>query len=501
MRNYRKILRNRKARIDRRLRRRNWEAQSAPMMSAGTLHYEMSSRVEAIDCGGVGVFHMLAQKTGLRDEIDDRLHLLKRHLPYHESDHVMNICNNVLMGGTCLEDIELRRQDATFLDALGAEIIPDPTTAGDFTRRFVHRHYVETLMGCINTARERVWNRSDQAPFEEALIDVDGTLAPTTGECKKGMEYSYTGIWGYHPLIVSLANTGEVLFLENRPGNVASHEGAAAWIDQAIDLVSPHSKRICLRGDTGFYLTKHLDRWSEHVDFVFGMDAYPNLKDLADALSAKAWRPLKRKPKHEVKTQKRKRPANVKESIVRKRAFKNIRLVSEHVAEFSYRPTHCEKDYRVVVLRKNLSIEKGEDVLFPEIKYFFYITSRTDLTVAEVVELANGRCNQENVIEQLKNGVNAMRMPVDNLLSNWAYMVMAALAWNLKAWFAMLVPQRERGTELRKMEFRRFLNYIVRIPCQIIRHGRQLIYRVLNYNVWSTVFFATSEKIRKLKMA
>ena len=500
MREYRKILRNRKARIHRRLRRRQWGDQPKPMMSGSNIHYEMSIRTEAIGCGGIGAFHLLAQRIGLVDEINKRLHLLKRHLPYFESDHVLNIAYNILVGGQRLEDIELRRQDAAFMNALGAQVLPDPTTAGDFTRRF-EQPDIQTLMDCINTVRQVVWKLSRSVPFDEALIDVDGTLAPTTGECKQGMEYSYKGVWGYHPLIVSLANTEEVLFLENRPGNVASHEGAAERIDQAIALVGPHANRICVRGDTAFYLTKHFDRWSENIDFVFGMDAYTNVRILADSLSPQAWSPLHRKPKYEVQTQERRRPKNVKEAIVKQRGFKNIRLVSEHVAEVPYQPAKCAKTYSLVIVRKNLSVEKGEDLLFPDIRYFFYITTRTDLTAAEVVTLANGRCNQENVIDQLKNGVNAMRMPVDNLLSNWAYMVMAALAWNLKAWFAMLVPRRVRSACLLRMEFRQFLNSIMRVPCQILRSGRRIVYRFLSYNPWIHDFLSTWEKIRKIKPA
>ena len=175
--------------------------------------------------------------------------------------------------------------------------------------------------------------------------------------------------------------------------------------------------------------------------------------------------------RREIKTEPRECPENVKEQIVKARCYLNRRLESEQVAEFDYQPGNCQKGYRMVVLRKNLSVERGEKVLFDEILYFFYITNRRDLAWDEVVQDANQRCNQENVIEQLKNGVNAMRMPVNDLESNWAYMVMAALAWNLKAWFGLMVPNRERGLELVKMEFRSFLAAIVLLPAQIIRSG------------------------------
>jgi len=176
------------------------------------------------------------------------------------------------------------------------------------------------------------------------------------------------------------------------------------------------------------------------------------------------------------------------------RQFENQKLVGEDLGEIEYQPTKCKRKYRVIILRKNISVQKGEKVLFEEVRYFFYITNRKD-KAEKIVGLANGRCDQENVIEQLKNGVNAMRMPVNDLVSNWAYMVITALAWNLKAWYGLLVPSRERGIELVKMEFRRFLHAILLLPCQVVRTARRVIYRVLSYNSWLTDFFATWERL------
>ena len=486
-----------KRRIQRRLRRRNWSAQQEPMLRGRNLHYESSDRVRGLGAGGIGAMHLLAQRTGLAAAIDERLQLLKVHQPYHESDHVLNIAYNILCGGKTLEDLEQLRHDVVYQNALGARMIPDPTTAGDFARRFAEPD-VETLMTAIDQVRVKVWQQQPAAFFDEAIIEADGTLAPTTGERKAGMEISYNGVWGYHPLVVTLANTGEPLYLVNRSGNRPSHEGAAERFDQAIALCRQAGFRsVLLRGDTDFSSTQHLDRWdAQGVRFVFGIDAMPNLVALAAGLSAPAWQRLQRPAKYTVQTQARSRRENVKEQVVIERGFRNIRLECEDVAEFRYQPGACQRAYRVVVVRKNLSVHKGEHALFDDIRYFFYITNDTGHTAAELVLLANDRCNQENLIEQLKNGVHALRMPVGTLVSNWAYMVMASLAWTLKAWFALLLPETGRWaaqyrTEKRtvlRMEFRRFQRTFIAMPCQIIRSGRRIVYRLLAWNPWQRVF-------------
>jgi hypothetical protein len=478
------------------------------MLRGSNIVYDWSDRGRGLAYGGIGAMLLLAGRTGLIKAIDRELHLLKKHLPYHESDHVLNIAFNILCGGSSLEDIELRRNDEVYLDALGAMTIPDPTTAGDFCRRFLESD-VETLMKVINRVRLTVWSRQPDSFFEEAILDADGTMAPTTGECKEGMDISYKGVWGYHPLVVSLANTREPLYLVNRSGNRPSHEGAADRFDQAIALCREAGfRKVLLRGDTDFSQTKHLDRWDEQgVQFIFGLDANPKLVRAAENQPERSWKRLHRPPKYEVQTEPRLRPANVKEEIVREREFENIRLCSEDVTEFSYQPGSCRRAYRVVVVRKNLTVEKGDLALFDDVRYFFHITNNATRAMEEIVLSANGRCDQENLVEQLKNGVQALRMPVDNLVSNWAYMVMASLAWTLKAWFALLLPEggrwsekyeSEKGTALR-MEFKRFLNFFVRIPCQIIRAGRRITFRLLSWNPWQDVFLRGVNQVRSLR--
>jgi hypothetical protein len=496
----RRQLQRRKRRLARRLDKWNVQGCEQPMFTAANIHFEISDRDRGIAHGGLGAIHALVRQLGLVEAIDRQLILFKFHLPYHESDHVLNLAYNALCGGTCLQDIELRRQDEVFLDALGARRIPDPTTAGDFCRRF-DVDAIRALQNAFNDTRLKVWARQPPTFFEQANIDVDGTLVGTSGACKQGMDIAYDGTWGYHPLIVSLANTGEVLSLVNRSGNRPSHEGAATELDRAAQLCFRGGfQRVLFRGDTDFSQTEHLDRWNAdgRIRFIFGYDCHANLSSIAEKLPAWAWRTLQRPPRYTVATKPRRRPDRVKDAIVQQRQFERLRLQSEEVAEFNYQPTACSQVYRMVVVRKNISKEKGELRLFDEVRYFFYITNEWVSETAEIVFSANDRCDQENLLSQLHSGCRALTAPVDNLASNWAYRVMTALAWDLKAWWALLMPEgRGRHQESYRadklwvlgLEFKSFVQTFVGLPCQIVRTGRRLVYRLLSWNPYQPIFF------------
>jgi len=458
-----------------------------PMMGVPNIKYEGSDRDRAIAVGGIGVVHKLVDKIGLAAAINKSVPIFKIRNPYFESDHVLNIAYNAICGGDVLDDIELRRQDEVFLDAIGAPSIPDPTTAGDFCRRF-RTETIDALMGVANDTRIAIWKSQPASFLKVARLDVDGIFVSTLGEKKTGMDINYKGGWGYHPLLVSLANTQEPLFIVNRPGNVPSHSGSADSIDKAIGVCREAGfEEVRVRGDTDFALTKNFDRWNANgTKFVFGIDSTELLVDLAEFLPEAAYAELVRQLPYEVKTAPRAKRNNVKDEVVKAREFTKMTLTGEQLTEFPYQPGACTEPYRIVALRKDISVTKGERTLLPEVRFFFYITNDQAKSMEEIVHEANDRCNQENLGAQLKGGVYALRAPLDTLEANWAFMVMTSMAWSLKAWLGLSLPAKSAEDQVARrdivtMEFKRFVNSVILVPCQIVRSARQLIFRVLTW--------------------
>lgn len=477
---------------------------ASPILSGTPIRYEMAKRVTGLVHGGIGLIAQLVKHIGLAQAINEHVGVLKKHQPYHESDHLLSMTYNIVVGGQSIEDMDRRRRDAGFLDALGVERIPASTTSGDFLRRFTEST-VSDLMDAINEVRKIIWREQPKLDRRLALIDVDGTLVPTLGEKKEGADFSYKGGWSFAPLVVSLANTQEVLYVMNRSGNRPSHDGCVKWLDKAIDLVRDSGfEAVRLRGDTDFALTANFDRWTEsEVEFVFGVDACPIFVTKAKALGEEVWTRLERTAKRKESARPRLLGKNFKDEKIEEREYKNYRLAEEHYAEIPYTSKKAKKGYRMVVLRKRINVLQGQMKLEDEIRYHFYLTNVAveKLKAHEVIFESNARCHQENLIEQLKNGVHATQMPTGDFMANWAYMVVGSLAWNLKVWLGLTLPKSAQTGELLKMEYRRFTTELMTFSAQIVKTGRTLVVRIQQLTDWTEFLLGASSWFRRHRRA
>lgn len=501
--NKRKKWAKRQRKLKDRLAHRNFTSPGQPLLGELPIDYEISDRTRVLSVGGIGAMHTLVTKLALPELLNANVSVLKRHLPYFESDHILSLCYSILCGGKPLEDINRFRQDEVYLDALGVDRLPAPSTTGDYLRRYESEASILAVQEAINQARVKVWKMQEKSFFEVAIIDMDGTITQTDAECMEGIDYcAHKKMWGYGPLALTLAQTGEALYVVNRPASAPSHLGAAEWVDRAFRLVKPIFQTVWFRGDTDFSLTVNFDRWDRQgAKFIFGYDAYPNLIEIAQTLPQTAWKELKRPPKYEIQTSPRQKPDNVKREIIIQRGFKHIEQVKEEVASFPYRPGNCKNTYRMIVLKKYLRITKGDQIIDEDIRFFFYITNDQTTQKDQLVFFINARCNQENKIQQLQHGVPAFHAPTNTLHANWIYMVIASLAWSLKIWYGLLIDDPKLQQRIVQMEFKQFLNTFIQVPCQILQQARRLTYRIANFTFDTLSFYDIFLHLQKLRFS
>jgi hypothetical protein len=241
-------------------------------------HLEVDERTPLTPYGGVALLAGLWKRLGAAEVIDGAVHVLRRPHPYHESDHVMAQVVSLLIGGDCIEDMTVLQHDEPLLRILGAGRSPDPTTAGVFLRRFdseQHPRALEDLRYAVDSIQDRVWDHARRrrgtvrrlGPL--GIVDLDSHVASTYGRQKEGADFSYNGKWGYHTLMASLANTGEILDVVQRSGNAHSAQGAAEMLARVLPQVLGRYgfQNVLMRGDSAFDLAGAREECERHGAF------------------------------------------------------------------------------------------------------------------------------------------------------------------------------------------------------------------------------------------
>ncbi len=470
-----------------------------PWFRHDSVRVEVEARRTTTPYGGLALFHSLAGKLGLAEAINRELRIFKFHLPYTEADHILTQTYNLLCGGTCLEDIANLQNSEAIRRMLGAKTIPDPTTAGDFLRRFSEGH-IRDLQRAIDQVRVKVWRKLPRPKRARATIDLDSHIREVYGDCKQGADFSYTGQWSYHPLLATLAETGEWLRVVNRPGNATSPQGAAEVLAECLRLTTPHFDEVYWRGDSAFYVAELLNLSRRHgAHFVVVVGAMANLVREAEKLPERAWKPMKWRPDETpvAPEEQRAKRVDYRRRKVQERGYRNLEPDRQEVAEFDYRPSGCDATYRMVVRRVKIREAQGQKVIWEGYRYHFMITDERRWSAEEVVRFGYGRCDIENDIEQLENGLPAMRMPTGELRANWAFLMMGQIAWNLKAWAAALVLPEETG----RWEWKRFRQAFIYIGAKVIHQARRVVAKISGAHRYAAEVLRALNRVAALNLS
>jgi hypothetical protein len=461
-----------------------WPETEGRVMRHPLLHLQSDPRGEITHYGGLVLAQQFVRRFRVAQRLDEALVLFKRHAPYHESDHVLALAYTLYADGTCLEDQAVLQGSEAVRRLVGACRIPDPTTAGDFLRRFKSAKDVEQLSGVMDAVQEAVWSklpatvRRRRKKHEVALVDLDGHIKPLYGAQKEGADFSYNRQWSYQPLVVSLGGSGECLKVVNQPGSARSSDAAAEAVKAVLPRVKRHFRNAIVRGDTDFDRSDIFNAViGERAYFAIGGRLYPNRAARVGAIAEKDWRPFVPRVEREGRGEPSRRgyTRNWRRHKAAERGYRRLRTVKQWVSEIDYQPHGLGAAIRMIVRRILIEETDGQGALFKHFRYRLVLTNLPrSYTPEQVVDLSYQRCDQENVIEQFGHGIAGWRMPVAEFMGNSAWLQIARLAWNLGKWIAQLALP----SEVVRWEWKRFRRHFVYIAAKVLKSGRRLVVRL-----------------------
>ncbi len=449
-------------------------------MRLKSLQVEEDRRAKVTPFGGLALAVEFVRRFRVAQRIDAHLRVFKLHLPFYESDHVLAQAFNLYVGGTCIEDLAYLQHDEAARRMLGACRLPDPTTAGDFLRRFDRRsapHALSQLRAAVDEVQDAVWRKLSRKKRRWATVDLDSKIKKLYGTKKEGADFSYNGKWSYHPLMASLAETGECLAVRNRPGNFRSSEGAADLLEQLLPRLKERFKTVLVRADSDFDRADVRQVIEEHgAFFAFVARKTGPRPTLAANVDEEAWTPYHNPKRRAVvsRTSRRKKKRNRRRFKARQRGYRELRQVRQWVTEIPYRPKGAPCAYRLVIRRQLIEEREGQQHLFDTYRYHLILTNLPNsYSPHKVIDVTYQRCDQENLIEQMGSGLPMWRMPVAEFDGNSAWLEIARLAWNLGKWIALLCL----APEVIRWEWKRFRLAFVYIAVEVLHRSRQIVLR------------------------
>jgi hypothetical protein len=452
----------------------NETENNQPVFTNPPLKIKANNQAPMTSYTGLALARDLINRLELPRLIDENVAVLKRHRPYHESDHILTQVYNFLSGGESIVDIERLQENTAVRRILGADRILDPTTAGDFLARFTSKQ-LDAFRSVLDAAQGQAFSLLDKEKRTIATIDSDSSIHEVYGEKKEGADYAYNNTYCYSALYITLAETGDVLHQDLREGNTYSSVGTKEVLGGIIDRVKPHFMKVRYRGDSAFYdkdIVRIVD--AAGVEFFITADQTAPLMKKILALDEGEWKSFRHKKLGGTKTgKKRKKRRNKKKARAKKRNRRIVQKGKVETATVTYQPVGWDKAYRFVVKRTEIR-ERSKQLCFDErlCKYSYYIVAtNSTASNSKVMNIAQGRGNQENLIKDFKYGLGLDHVPTGFLGANKMYFLIAALAWNLKTWLLNLAGLGE-GAVLR---FKRFLYLWIYHAAVVSRTGNRTV--------------------------
>jgi hypothetical protein len=413
---------------------------------------------------GLSLFYAMAEALEVPRILDERVHVKERERGYPESEHILALAANAFVGGDYLDDLEALREDIALQRAIGRQELPDPTTAGDFCRRFTLGHILQMNQAFAEIQAE-VYKR--RKGIRAWTIDVDAKVHEVFGEKKEGAQKSYNGIYSLQPIYAFVHETDELIHSELRSGNTHPGAKAVAFLRRMCRKVPAGIREIYLRSDSAFY-NKEVVTFCLEQGWQFSVTADqtgPLMRRVED-LPESAWKADLDDP-------------------------------SLGYAEVWYQPVHWPKAFRFVVRREKKEDKKGQEILFAPLAYSYYVvvTNRVG-EVQAVMEAHDERGAMERRIGQFTNEFLS-HLPLGGFMANWAYLLCAQLAYNLSYWLRDLVLP----PFYRKKHIKRIRRCVGLVAAKVSQGGHQIRLQVSVLHHWWRDFVYAWKRVAFLETA
>ena len=407
---------------------------------------------------GVVLMQEFIKQLGVAAILDEEIKVKERERSFSESVYLLAIVWNLILGGECVDDLNVLRGDPGTLRLIEMERLPTPRATGKFLRRFQIGD-VRDLQRALRLIQERAHRHVLKwLPVATCTIDLDSSIFEQCAKKREGVKRAYNGERGYHPLFAFWAEVGELLFSHLQSGNVYASK-KAIWFMSQVLLCVPQGLKLKLRADSAFYSWKFIG-FCEAKEIIYAItaDTTKLLRRVIQALGESLWEPYGDDPGVEV-------------------------------SEFRYQPIR-RSEHRYVVKRVAKHDVKGN------LRYVYHAVVTNDETMkpAALVKWQLERCNMENQIKEHKIGFSLEHLPNQKFFANWVYLLAGQLAFDLDAWFKYLILPEQYLTATIKTQRHHLFN----LSGKIVTTGRQFFLIISDEYLYQDVWHCAINNLAAL---